>query len=208
MKLPHWVRLHLKNEWKKNEKEAYLDNVTEEATGQSEQPSDLSVGNVILGNDIAVAVPISHPNPPHTHHHNSQTHKTGPELTKIKLRTALPASPHHKTFFCVTPLSLPTWELKLDVKTFVVLKTLCLLTWNLKLPCLFPSLSEWIWGGSSGRARSEAVSSETARVCDGYDTLHRTNSHRFRNQILLSAKPFCYAFILGPLRQGPRAVTM
>ena len=96
--------------------------MTEEATGQSEQPSDLSVGNVILGNDIAVAVPISHPNPPHTHHQNSQTHKTGPELTKIKLRTALPASPHHKTFFCVTPLSLPTWELKLDVKTFVVLK--------------------------------------------------------------------------------------
>lgn len=153
MKLPHWVRLHLKNEWKKNEKEAYLDNVTEEATGQSEQPSDLSVGNVILGNDIAVAVPISHPNPPHTYHHNSQTHKTGPELTKIKLRTALPASPHHKTFFCVTPLSLPTWELKLDVKTFVVLKTLCLLTWNLQLPCFQVCLNEFEEVQAAGRGR-------------------------------------------------------
>ena len=38
--------------------------------------------------------------------------------------------------------------------------------------------------------RSEAVSSETAGVCDGYGTLHRTNSHRLRNQILLSAKTF------------------
>jgi hypothetical protein len=94
---------------KKKEKEVYLDNVTEEeATGQSEQPSDLSVGNVILGNDIAVAVPISHPNPPHTHHHNSQTHKIDHEPTKIKLRTVLPphtTKPSSVSLLCLSSVS-------------------------------------------------------------------------------------------------------